>query len=286
MTRELPRNGTNTDALVDELEVVVDFRYEHEIDLRGLPEVGLESVWILDDTHEAIVVTPEHSITAGLIEHEVDQLVALGDREDESRDWLNARASSKWVAILARDVPRKAEFVEGIVRCTDPTQSGLALEDLSLLLNSDLSWVATDLERQLGFPLHPFMDYPTLDITPYGAQTRDQRFGNLFRLLLMMGIVSIRSYLEEGIAMHVAMVNPKIVKYVPLTGAPFYFPDYGVMEYKLTEQNTTPMLTQFIATYIPEMLSAMHHEPSEFLRHMASVMATNGKPVPNVDARS
>jgi hypothetical protein len=280
MSRDLPTNSDETDLTGgEELEVVIDLRAERVIDLRE-PEVGLESVWVLDDTHEAIVVTSEHEIAPGLLEHEVDQLVALGDSEEESLEWLNARAGSKWVAILARDVPRKAEYVEGIVRVTGPSHSGLVLEDLAMLLGRDLESIVPDLERQLGFPVRVFADYPTLDITPLGGESRDRRFANLFRLLLMMGIVSIRSYLEDGIASHVAMVNPKIVKYVPLTGAPFRTPDYGVMEYKLSDQNTTPMLTQFVAISTPEFLASMAEDSSEFLRHMASVMEMNGKPIP------
>jgi hypothetical protein len=283
MTLELPAEKPSIDAVTEAieapLEVVIDLRPQLEIDLREPPEFGLDSVWVLDETHLAIVVTPDHPIAAGLIEHEVDQLVALGDREDESREWLTARSSSKWVAILAREVPRKAEYVEGIVRVTGPAQSGLVIEDLAMLLGKGLGSTAVDLERQLGFPIHPFTDYPTLDITPLGGETRDRRFANLFRLLLMMGIVSTRAYLDDGVAWHFAMVNPKIVKYVPLTGAPFHFPDYGVLEYKLSEQNLTPMLTQFIALYIPEMLSAINRDPSDFLQHMASVMAMNGQPI-------
>jgi hypothetical protein len=282
MPLDLPRPSITSEVVAPcevegQLEVVIDLRTEREIDLRESPEVGLEACWILDDTHEAIVVNPGHSIAAGLIEHEVDQLVALGDREDESREWLTARLSSKWVAILATGLPRTAANVEGIVRVTIPPQSSEMLRDLGVLVGRDPSSISEDLAQKLGIgSIHPFIDCPTLDITPLGSATQEERFANLFRLLLVMTITNIRASQELGIGIQVALINPKVVKYVPLTGVPFHLPDYGVMEYKLSGANETPMQTQVLVAFAHEIVAAMKNNPSEFLQRAASVMTRNG----------
>jgi hypothetical protein len=266
------RDGEGT-QLVDEdqPQLIIDLRVAPEVD------VGLEACWILDETHEAIVVTSEHSIAAGLVEHEVDQLVSLGDREDESRAWLNQRSDSKWVAILATGAHRTAANVEGIVRVTMPPCSSEMLRDLGVLVDMDFAAVAADLAEKLGIEsIHPFIDCPTLDITPLGSATQQTRFANLFRLLLVMTITNVRAAQELGIGVQVALINPKVVKYIPFTGVPFHLPEYGVMEYKLSEATDTPMLTQVLVAFADEIVAAMKNDPSEFLQRVTSVMTQNG----------
>jgi hypothetical protein len=230
----------------------------------------------LDDTHEAEVFGPDHAIVGGLIDLEVDQLVELGDDEGEARDWLVDRTDALWMALFAQGVPHVAENVEGLIRLTGPMRSHRMLDDLAYLCGSDAATIEAEICHRLGVKsLRPFADLTTLDITPKGALNKDARFANLFRLVTMVIFVGVRSIQVNGIAVGVALVHPRVFKYLPMLGFPVVDLGYGVLDYKLSDVNATPMPTQAIAVDFQAALRELS-EGSDFMVAAGKLLERNG----------
>ena len=165
--------------------IVVDLTLQQRSNIIG-------DVYLLDDTHFAKVFGPDEDIVDGIIELEVEQLVALGDREDESRAWLADRTSACWLAVFRRGAPQTAEHVEGILRLTGPGGSDRMLRDLGVLVGKDPEAVAQEIADYLGIEsLRPFSDMTTLDVTPLGAPTKEARFATLYRLMCSQVLLGI-----------------------------------------------------------------------------------------------
>jgi hypothetical protein len=231
---------------------------------------------MLDGTHEAEVFGPDHPIVEGLIELEVDQLVELGDEEGEARAWLIDRTDAVWMGLFAQGAPRRADYVEGLIRLTGAERSHRMVDDLAFLLRSDSDTVEAAIAEQFGVSkLGPYADLTTLDITPLGAVTQDARFANLFRLVSMTIFVGVRCIQEQNITRGVGLVHPRLLKHLPLLGFPVMDLGFGVLDYKLSEVTTTPMPTQAIGVDFHVALKELT-SGSDFMKSAGQLLITNG----------
>jgi hypothetical protein len=219
----------------------------------------------VDETHEAEVFGPDHQIVAGLIELEIQQLIDLGDNEPDARAWLIDRTDTIWMALFAQGAPHTAEHVEGLIRLTGVERSDRMINDLAYLANTDAATVKASIS----------VDLTTLDITPTGAPTKDARFANLFRLVTMVIFVGVRCIQVHNVTVGVALVHPRVFKYLPLLGFPVTDLDYGVMDYQLSDSAKTPMPTQAIAVDFAVALKALT-DGSDFMRAAGKVLERNG----------
>lgn len=250
----------------DAPEIVVDLTLQQRSNIIG-------DVYLLDDTHFAKVFGPDEDIVDGIIELEVEQLVALGDREDESRAWLADRTSACWLAVFRRGAPQTAEHVEGILRLTGPGGSDRMLRDLGVLVGKDPETVAQEIADHLGIEsLRPFSDMTTLDVTPLGAPTKEARFATLLRLMCCQVITGLRTSQTSGVDAHCALVHPRVLKHIVAAGIPVHSAGYGILKYKLTESNTNPMETTFGMSFGSEVAQAIRVGESPFLREVGSIM--------------
>jgi hypothetical protein len=232
LNREPDTNGFATDNTV-----VIDLR------LTQLGIVG--DVYLLDDTHVAEVFGSDHVIVTGLIEHEIEQMVLLGDAEPDARPWCEVRTGAAWIAIFKREDPRNAAHALAILRVTGPTGSSRMLHDLAILLKREEAGLDADIAQRVGLStIHPFVDYTTLDITAMGAPSKEERFANLFRLLMVLLGSACRLKEVDGIQTMCALVHPRILKNAP--EIPHRVPGYGVLDYKIFDHATTAMPTELL----------------------------------------
>jgi hypothetical protein len=230
----------------------------------------------IDETHEAEIFGPDHQIVTGLIELEIQQLIDLGDNEPDARAWLIDRTDTIWMALFAQGVPHTAEHVEGLIRLTGVERSDRMINDLAYLANTDTTKVKAAIANKLGIEhLQQFVDLTTLDITPAGAPTKDARFANLFRLVTMVIFVGVRCIQVHNVTVGVALVHPRVFKYLPLLGFPVTDLDYGVMDYQLSDSAKTPMPTQAIAVDFAASLKELTHG-SDFMQAAGKVLERNG----------
>jgi hypothetical protein len=230
----------------------------------------------LYDTHEAEVFGPDHPIVKGLIELEIAQLVDLGDNEPDARAWLIDSTDTVWMALFAQGVPHTAEHVEGLIRLTGTERSHRMIDDLAQLSTTDPATVRSVIANKLGLEtLRQFVDLTTLDITPHGAPTKDARFANLFRLVSMVIFVGVRCIQVHNVTVGVALVHPRVFKYLPLLGFPVTDLKYGVMDYQLTDSAKTPMPTQAIAVDFAKGLKLLK-TGSDFMKSAGVLLVSNG----------
>ncbi len=250
--------------------IVVDLTLQQRSNIIG-------DVYLLDDTHFAKVFGPDEDIVDGIIELEVEQLVALGDREDESRAWLADRTSACWLAVFRRGAPQTAKHVEGILRLTGPGGSDRMLRDLGVLVGKDPEAVAQEIADYLGIEsLRPFSDMTTLDVTPLGAPTKEARFATLYRLMCSQVLLGIRATETMSVDAHCALGHPRILKHMAAVGIPVHEGPFGVLRYRLTEANETPMDTVFALSYGTEVRAAISAQSSPFLAGVGKVLADSG----------
>jgi hypothetical protein len=250
---------------------------EQTVDLRLVHPSFAGEVLVIDDTHEAEVFAPNHPIVEGLIEIEIAQLVDLGDTEAEAREWLTDRTGTVWMALFERGVPHTADRAEGLIRLTGATRSSRMIEDLAYLVGTaDLAGLEAEVAQRLGVAdLRPFADLTTLDITPLGATSKEARFANLFRLVQMILFVGLRCAQADSVATGTALVHPRVYKYLPFLGFEVVDLGFGIMDYKLSDENKTPMPTQAIAITFETGIDALT-TGSEFMRGTGEMIARNG----------
>jgi hypothetical protein len=250
---------------------------EQTVDLRIAHPSFTGELLIIDDTHEAEVFAPDHPTVAGLIEIEIAQLVDLGDSEDEAREWLSDRSGTVWMALFQRGVPHDADHAEGLIRLTGAARSSRMIEDLAYLVRStDLAGLEAEVAARLGVEnLRPFADLTTLDITPLGATSKDARFANLFRLVQMILFVGLRCAQADNVATGTALVHPRVYKYLPFLGFEVIDLGFGVMDYKLSDENKTPMPTQAIGIPFEIAIDALSNG-SDFMKGTGEMIARNG----------
>lgn len=248
------------------------------VDLREPPQDGIiGDIYLLDDTHFAKVFGPDDPIVDGIIELEVAQLIALGDREDESREWLADRTGACWLALFRRGAPQTAEHVEGILRLTGPGGSDRMLRDLGVLVGKDPETVAREIAAHVGIEsLRPFSDMTTLDVTPLGAPSKDARFATLFRLMVCQVITGLRTTQTSAVDAHCALVHPRVLKHIVGAGIPVHDGGYGILKYKLTEVNTNPMETTFGMSFGSEVADAIRSAASPFLVEVGRILHASG----------
>jgi hypothetical protein len=239
--------------------------------------------YVIDDTHEAEVFGPEHPIVAGIIELEVQQLIDLGDREDESRAWLIDRTGCAWIALFERGAARVASNVLGIVRVTGSAASDRVLNDLALLQRSTPEDVEARICAFLGVEsIRPFVDLTTLDITKKGAETRRAQAHNFTRLLTVLTIAGIQLSVRREMRYTLALVHPHMWKSATRLGLPFDDPGFGCMEYKLTAKNINPMQTQLIAQNVVSTVNSIRSGSRPFMTEIGRIAALNGIDVDQV----
>jgi hypothetical protein len=230
----------------------------------------------LDETHEAEVFGPDHQIVTGLIELEIQQLIDLGDNEPDARAWLIDRTDAIWMALFAAGMPHSAEHVEGLIRLTGVDRSERMINDLAYLSKTSATTVKAEIANKLGIDrLGLFVDLTTLDITPTGASTKDDRFANLFRLVTMVIFVGVRCTQVHNVTVGVALVHPRVFKYLPLLGFPVTDLGYGIMDYQLSDSAKTPMPTQAIAVDFAAALKELTRG-SDFMQAAGKVLESNG----------
>ncbi len=233
--------------------------------------------YFIDDTHDAEVFGPEHPIVAGIIELEVQQLIDLGDREDESRAWLIDRTGCAWIALFERGAARVAANVLGIVRVTGSAASDRVLKDLALLQRSTSEDVEAKICGALGVDtIRPFVDLTTLDITAKGAQTRRAQAHNFTRLLTVLTIAGIQLSVRREMRYTLALVHPHMWKSATRLGMPFDDPGFGDMEYKLTAENVNPMQTQLIVQNVAATVESIRSGSRPFMTEIGRIATLNG----------
>ena len=248
---DLRRNPIVTNAQdVGDVEVIIDIT-------EPPPLLGLIGDTYLLGTHRGVVVGPDHPIVSGLIDVEVAQLVALGDREDEARQWLERRDDTIWGVLLANDDPVELENVLGLYRFTMRRRGDRGLRDLAVLLQRHIDDVSSEFRGVTGLvSMLELADLTTLDLTVEGSRTMRGRVENLGRIVTIAGCAAIRAAHTDNIVVWAAMVNPMVNKFLGQVGVPKYELGYGVLEYKLTEKNATPMQTMPIWGSIAELSEA------------------------------
>lgn len=249
---DVRHNPIVTNALdVGDVEVIID--------ITEPPPLGLIGDTYLLGAHRGVVVGPDHPIVSGLIDMEVAQLVALGDREDEARQWLEQRSDAIWGVLLAGDDPVELENVLGLYRFTMRRRGDRGLRDLAVLLQRHIDDVSSEFRGITGLDsmLH-LADLTTLNLTVHGSRTIRGRVENLGRVVIIAGCAAIRAAHTDNIVIWAAMVNPMVNKFLGQVGVPKYELGYGVVEYKLTDQNTTPMQTMPIWGSVAELSLAAH----------------------------
>ncbi len=237
---------------VGDVEVIIDITEPHPLGLIG-------DTYLLG-THRGVVVGQDHPIVSGLIDVEVAQLVALGDREDEARQWLEQRGDTIWGVLLEGDDPVELENVLGLYRFTMRRRGDRGLRDLAVLLQRHIDDVSSEFRGVTGLDSTlQLADLTTLDLTVHGSRTMRGRVENLGRIVTIAGCAAIRAAQTDSMVIWAAMVNPMVNKFLGQVGVPKYELGYGILEYKLTEQNTTPMQTMPIWGSIAELSEAAQH---------------------------
>ncbi len=293
--RKNPSMGTDTAEIAEvaevgraaPVEVIVDLTRARSVDpdtdtsivldLR-IPQLGIVGeVYLLDDTHVAEVFGSDHVIVTGLIEHEIEQMVLLGDAERDARPWCEVRTGAAWIVIFKHEDPRDSAHALAILRVTGPTGSGRMLHDLAILLKRDEAGLDVDIAQRVGLAtIHPFVDYTTLDITALGAPTKEERFANLFRLLMVLLGSAYRLRDVDGIQTMCALVHPRILKNAP--EIPHRVPGYGVLDYKIFDHATSAMPTELLVCPA-EDLDVVGTSEAFTHRAVADMLFRSGYPV-------
>lgn len=249
-------------------ELVVDLRDAPTslpvIDLR--PALGIVGDrYIIDDTHMAVVFDANDPIHLELIALEVQQLVDLGDEPVEARAWCEKTIGAVWIALFEQGDQLVAENVQGILRLTGPAGSHRMLADLGVLLETSPEFLRSDIANRVGMEsIEPYLDATTLDITARGATSKDHRFANLFRLLLLLLGTSARAASMHGFASTTALVHPRVLKHATASGIPLRDLGYGILRYKLSDTNTSPMETQLTLARTDEIRAALTTDKDNF----------------------
>ena len=233
--------------------------------------------YAIDGTHEAEVFGPEHPIVAGIIDLEVQQLVDLGDREDESRAWLIDRTGSAWIALFERGANRVASNVLGVIRVTGSAASDRVLKDLAVLQRSTPEDIEGKICSSLDIDtIRPFVDFTTLDITAAGAKSPRDRAHNFSRLLtaLTLSALQIGGCAEARVSL--ALVHPPMWKVATRLGIPFDDPGFGIMDYKLTDENLTPMQTRLVVQNSADTVVAIRGGHFPFMTEVGRIAELNG----------
>ncbi len=247
------------------------------IDITEPPPLGLIGDTYLLGTHRGVVVGPDHPIVSGLIDVEVAQLVALGDREDEARQWLEQRGDTIWGVLLANDDPVELDNVLGLYRFTMRRRGDRGLRDLAVLLQRRIDDVSSEFRAVTGLEsMLQLADLTTLDLTVHGSRTMRGRVENLGRIVTMAGCAAIRAAHTDNMVIWAAMVNPMVNKFLGQAGVPKYELGYGVLEYKLTQQNITPMQTMPIWGSIAELSEAVWHGTSIQMAAIGAALERSG----------
>ena len=265
------------EMVVDLLTSTVPSETNNTIDLR-VPQLGIVGeVYLLDDTHLAEVFGSDHVIVPGLIEHEIEQMVLLGDAERDARPWCEVRTGAAWIVIFKRKDPRDAEHALAILRVTGPTGSSRMLHDLAILLKRPEAGLDLDIAERVGLStIHPFVDYTTLDITALGAPSKEERFANLFRLLMVLLGSACRLRQVDGIQTMCALVHPRILKNAP--EIPHRVPGYGVLDYKIFDHATSAMPTELLVC-AAEDLEAISESTAPTHQIVAEMLDRSGFPL-------
>jgi hypothetical protein len=231
----------------------------------------------IDETHDAEVYGPNDPITTDIIELEVQQLMALGDREDESREWLNDRTACAWIALFEREAKRSAQNVLGILRVTGPIASDRVLRDLAYLRGTGVEEVESQIRDALGVDdIRPFVDFTTLDITRAGASSLRDQAHNFGRLLTILTVACAKLVLRDEARFALALVHPHLWKAAARIGVAYEDPGFGVMDYKLSAKNTTPMPTQLIAQNMVDTIEIIRSGRRPFMSELGRCMERNG----------
>jgi hypothetical protein len=209
----------------------------------------------LDGTHEVTVFGPHDRIVADLIDIEVAQLVALGDRPQDARDWLVDRSGAAWMTLFETGVVQDAEHVLGLVRVTVGSRANRSLKDLAVLVGADEAVLISAVRSSFGFPQDDddsalgLIDVTTLDLTPRGVSNRINTLSNLERLARAALISIVRATQTDDAEVVVSLQNPIVARQLRRLGWPLFDLGFGEMSYRLFADHLTPMPTVFTWGY-------------------------------------
>lgn len=73
-----------------------------------------------------------------------------------------------------------------------------------------------------------------------------------------------------------ALVHPHLWKHAIRIGMPFHDLGFGIMDYKLSYENPTPMQTQMIAMHMHDVMGAIRGGVHPFMTEVGATMERNG----------